>query len=285
MYKKIIKNLIIIQAFILNFMFFESTKAFIPIYNLPDEEILKKNSFVIAKNAYQLLYFGQIKEGLNLAKLAISLNKDDSKLWSLLAEAQIANKLYEDALNSIKEGKLIDPKMSELYFSESSIFIKQNKIKDAQNSLKQGLKFKPDNIDGIFQLGNLYLMEKNFKKSLNSFDDAININPNFWQAFNNKGLIFFELNNIPLAIENFKKAIKIEENAEPLLALAVSIQSENLNESIILAKKALSKNPNYVDYKYREEQLWGQKIQKRTIKLFSSKELKQDIAIAKLLKK
>jgi len=252
---------------------------------LPNKDILQKNSFEIAKNAYQLLYFGQIKESLNLSKLAISLNENDPRLWSLLAEAQIANKLYENALNSIKEGKNIDPKMSELYFSESSIFIKQNKIKNAQKSLKKGLNLEPDNINGLFQLGNLYLMEKNFKRSLNIFNEATNIKPTFWQAFNNKGLIFFELNDIPSAIKNFKKAIEIENNAEPLLALAVCIQNENFKESILLAKKALSKDPNYVDNEYRKEQLWGQKIQKETNKLFSSKELKQDIAIAKLLKK
>ena len=262
-----------------------SSKAIIPLYNLPSVEVLRKNSFAIAKNAYQLLYFGQKKESLSLAKLAISLNKSDSRLWSLLAEAQIANNLYENALNSIKEGKNIDPKMSELYFSESSIFIKQNKIKKAQTSLKNGLNLKPDDINGLFQLGNLYLMEKNFKQSLKTFNTAIKIKPTFWQAFNNKGLIFFELNNIPSAVENFKKAIEIENNAEPLLALAVCIQNENFKESILLAKKALSKNPNYVDNEYRKEQLWGQKIQKQTNKLFSSKELKQDIAIAKLLKK
>jgi len=285
MLKKIFTNFIFIQIFIFNFFFIGSLKAIIPFYSIPNEDILKKNSFAIAKNAYQLLYFGQIKESLNLAKLAISINKNDASLWGLLAEAQIANKLYENAMNSIKKGKNIDPKMSELYFSESSILIKQNKIKDAQNSLKKGLKLNPDNINGLFQLGNLYLMEKDFKRSLNIFDEAIDIKPDFWQAYNNKGLIFFELNNIQVAIENFERAIEIESNAEPLLALAVCIQNENFTESILLAKKALSKNPNYVDNEYRKEQLWGQKLQKQTNKLFSSKELKQDIAIAKLLKK
>jgi len=285
MIKKIFQNLIFFQILIFNIVFIESLEAIIPLYSLPSEDILKKNSYSIAKNAYQLLYFGQIKESLNLSKLAVSLNENDPKLWSLLAETQIANKLYKNALNSIKKGKNIDPKMSELYFSESTIFIKQNKLKDAQKSLKKGLNLQPDNINGLFQLGNLYLMEKNLKKSLNTFNEVINMKPDFWQAFNNKGLILFELNNIPSSIKNFEKAIEIENNAEPLLALAVCIQNENFKESILLAKKALSKDPNYVDTEYRKEQLWGQKIQNQTNKLFSSKELKQDIAIAKLLKK
>jgi len=285
MIKKTFQNLIFIQILIFNVFFIGSLEAIIPFYNMPNKDILRKNSLALAKNAYQLLYIGQIKESLNLSKLAISLNENDPRLWSLLAETQLANNLYENALNSIKEGKKIDPKMSELYFSESSIFIKQNKIKDAQKSLKKGLNLQPDNINGLFQLGNLYLMEKNFQKSLSVFNKTTSIKPTFWQAFNNKGLIFFELNDMSSAIKNFKKAIEIENNAEPLLALAVCIQNENFKESILLAKKALSKDPNYVDNEYRKEQLWGQKIQKETKKLFSSKELKQDIAIAKLLKK
>ena len=285
MFKKIIKNLIIIQILIVNFSCLQELRAIIPFYDLPNKDIFIKNSYKIAEKAYQLLYFGQLQEGLNLAELAISLNKNDSKLWGLLAEAQIANKLYEDALVSIKNGININPKMSDLYFAKSSIFIKQNKIKDAKNSLQKGLNLKPNNIPGIFQLGNLYLMEKKLEKSLDSFNKIINIKPDFWQAFNNKGLIYFELNNIPLAIKNFKQAISIEENAEPLLALAVCIQNENFQESVLLAKKALSKNPNYVDFQYRKEQLWGKKIQKQTNKLFSSKELKQEVAIAKLFKK
>jgi len=285
MIKKTFRNLIFIPILILNVFSLGSVKAIIPFYNLPNEDTLQKNSYLIAKNAYQLLSFGQIKESLTLSKLAISLNENDPKLWGLLAETQVANNLYDNALNSIKEGKKFDPKMSELYFLESSILIKQNKIKHAQKSLKKGLNLEPENINGLFQLGNLYLMEKNFKKSLNIFNVTTNIKPTFWQAFNNKGLIFFELNNIPNAIKNFERAIEIESNAEPLLALAVCIQNENFKKSILLAKKALSKDPNYVDNEYRKEQLWGQKIQKETNKLFSSKELRQDIAIAKLLKK
>ena len=67
-----------------------------------------KRKFIIGKNAYQLLYFGQYEESLNLAKLAVKINKTNEKLWLTLAEAQVANKLYEKALISlIKHKKLI----------------------------------------------------------------------------------------------------------------------------------------------------------------------------------
>ena len=40
--------------------------------------------------------------------------------------------------------------------------------------------------------------------------------------------------------------------------------------AIFLAKKALAKEPNYVDPNYRKEQLWGENLQNSTKKLFEN---------------
>ena len=55
-----------------------------------------------------------------------------------------------------------------------------------------------------------------------------------------------------------------------------------MNSAILLAKKALIRNPNYVEYDYRKEQLWGEKLQTSTEKLLKNDKLKQDIRMAKL---
>ncbi len=55
----------------------EEVKAFIPYYYFPTTNNLEKESLMIGKSAYQFLYFGQIKESLNLAKLAVKINKLD----------------------------------------------------------------------------------------------------------------------------------------------------------------------------------------------------------------
>ena len=261
-----------------------NTNAFIPYYSSPSKNLLKKNGSELGKNAYQLLYFGQIKEALAVAKLAVTLNPQNEKLWALLAEAQISNNLYDEAIISINKGKLINPLISELYFAESSIYINQKKFKKAKNALTEGLKIQPKNINAHFQFGNIFLLEKNFKKALLKYDRTIAIKENFWQAYNNKGLILYELNKINLASQNFKKALEIENDAEPQLALAVCLQNNNREKSISLAKKALERNPNYVSYKYRKLQLWGDKLQKDTEKLLKLKELQQVVNLANLYK-
>ena len=259
----------------------ENLKALIPYYYLPSTENLKKESLLIGKNAYQLLYFGQIKDSLNLAKVAVKINKSSATLWTILAEAQIANKLYDDALFSLNNAQQINPKMGEIYFSKSTIYLKQSKIKKAKVALLSGIKIIPKNYKAIFQLGNIFLMEKNYKESIKQFDKAVQIKSDFWPAINNKGLAYFELNKINLSINYFEKAIKIEENAEPLLALASCLETKNINLAISLAKKALIQEPKYVDYNYRKEQLWGEKLQISTKRLFENSQLKKEINLAK----
>jgi len=94
---------IIIWISLINFYFLqvERIQAIVPYYYLPTKKNLQKQSSYIGKNAYQLLYFGQYKDSLNLAKLAVKIYSFDEKLWLILAEAQIANKEYKNALNSL----------------------------------------------------------------------------------------------------------------------------------------------------------------------------------------
>ena len=278
------KFLIRLSFFLMiGFYFFntKNLKALVPYYYFPEIKNLEKESLSIGKQAYQLLYFGQIKDSLNLAKLAVRIDDKNETLWTILADAQIANKLYDDALISLNNAQKINPLMSEIYFAKSNIYLKQSKIKKAKISIQSGIKINPKNFKGIFQLGNIYLMEKKYKQAINEFDKAIDIKKDFWQAINNKGLAYYELNNIDFSIIAFKKTIAIEEKAEPLLALAACLRTRDINEAIFLAKKALITEPNYVEYNYRKEQLWGEKLQNSTEKLFENTALKKDILFAK----
>ena len=65
------------------YLFFqiEIVRAIVPYYYFPTIKNLQKQSLYIGKNAYQILYFGQYKESLSLAKLAVKINAKDEKLW------------------------------------------------------------------------------------------------------------------------------------------------------------------------------------------------------------
>ena len=279
--KKILKKIVFISLISFYFLQTEKVQAIIPYYYFPSIKNLETQSLNIGKNAYQLLYFGQYEDSLNLAKLAVKINSKDEKLWLILAEAQIANKKYKNALNSLNKAEQINSNISEIYFAKSNVYLKTSQQTKAKNALEKGIKIEPNNHKAIFQLGNILLMEKNYLGAIKLFDKSIKIKPDFWQAINNQGLAYFERNNINLSIKLFESAISIEENAEPLLGLASCININNNKLAIQLAKKALAKDPKYVNYDYRKEQLWGEKLQRSTKILLQNEQLKEDVILAK----
>ena len=279
--KMLLKKIILVSLIIIYFFKVEKVESIIPYYYFPTLKNLQNESLSIGKNAYQLLYIGQFEDSLNLAKLAVKLNKKDEKLWLILSEAQVANKLYKDALDSLNSAQKINSNNSEIYFAKSAIYLKISQEKNAKTALETGLIIEPNNYKAIFQLGNIFLMEKNYSRAMKLFDKSVKIKSDFWPAINNQGLAYFEKNNLNLSIKLFEKAISIEDNAEPLLGLASCLRIKDIKLALQLAKKALNKNPNYVNYEYRKEQLWGGKLQSSTEMLLQRKELKEDVILAK----
>jgi len=279
--KSFFKKTIWISLICFYFFQIEIVRAVVHYYYFPTIKNLQKQSLYIGKNAYQLLFFGQYEDSLNLAKLAVKINTKDEKLWLILSEAEIANKLFKEALFSLNKAEKINSKNSEIYFAKSNVYLKISQLNTAKTFLEKGLQLEPNNHKAIFQLGNIFLMEKNYLEAIKLFDKSIKIKPDFWQAINNKGLAYFEKNNINLSIKLFESAISIQENAEPLLGLASCVRINDTKLAIELAKKALAKDPKYVNYDYRKEQLWGEKLQASTEILLQNEQLKKDVILAK----
>ena len=213
--KKFLNRIICFSLISFYFFKVDQVQSIIPYYYLPTIKNLQKEGLSIGKNAYQLLYFGQYEQGLNLAKLAIKINKMDEKLWLILGEAQIVNKLYKEALISLNQAEKLNPNISEIYFGKSNVYLKISQLKNAKTALKTGLKIEPNNHKAIFQLGNILLMEKNYYEAIKYFDKSVKIKPNFWQAINNQGLAYFEKNNINQSIEHFEKQSQLKRTQNP----------------------------------------------------------------------
>ena len=279
--RKFFKKMLCITLISFYFFKVDQVKSLVPYYYFPPIKNLKKGSLSIAEYAYQLLYFGQFKQALNLAKLAVKINNSDEKLWLILADAQMANKQYKKSLDSLIQAEKLNPNISEIYFSMSNVYLKISQLNNAKTALETGLQIEPNNHKAFFQLGNIFLMEKNYSEAIKLFDKSLKIKPDFWQAINNQGLAYFEKNNLNLSTKFFEKAISIEQNAEPLMGLASCLRMKNIELALQLAKKALTKDPKYVDYSYRKEQLWGEKLQTSTEILLQNDQLQTDVLLAK----
>ena len=88
----------------INFIEIDKATAIVPYYYMPSGQVLEKNSSIFADRAYKLLSIGRLDEGLQFAKLALSLDQKNEKLWAIVAEAQIRNNLIKMLLNPFKRG-------------------------------------------------------------------------------------------------------------------------------------------------------------------------------------
>ena len=235
--------------------------AFFPRINEPNQEEFEFTSMQIGKAAMQLIQFGQYKEAINILKLALKLNPKEETLWMALAEAQYKSKDSEKALSSLDKVLVINPNNASIYFTKGSIYMNSKRLENAILMINQGLLLDNKNETGYFQLGNAYIMLKEYKKALDTYDKVTKLNPSFWQVINNKGLILYEINKKEEALSKFKLAAKLSNNAEPRLALAISSYSmKGISiETLNIAKNALIDNPKYADIEYQSEQLWGRK--------------------------
>ena len=276
---KYLLSLSLIEAFFVT----TSSIAFFPRINEPSQQELESTSIQIGETAKQLIQFGQYKEAIKILNLALQLNPKEENLWIALAEAQFKAKDSEKALLSLDKGLVINPKNASIYFTKGSIYMNSKHLENAISMLNQGLLLDNKNETGYFQLGNAYIMLKEYTKALDTYNKVTKLNPNFWQVINNQGLILYEINKKKEALSKFKLAAKISNDAEPRLALAISIYSTKGNsiKSFNIAKNALTDNPKYADIEYQSEQLWGRKLQHSAKLLFKTEEMKKVVREAR----
>ena len=93
--KKFFKKIICISFISFYFLKVEQVQSLVPYYYFPTIKNLQKESLSIGKNAYQLLYFGQFIESLNLAKLAVQINKKDEKIKGIAKILDIFKLIFD----------------------------------------------------------------------------------------------------------------------------------------------------------------------------------------------
>tara|TARA_B100000609_G_scaffold177414_1_gene155957 strand:- start:35 stop:880 length:846 start_codon:yes stop_codon:yes gene_type:complete len=250
-------------------------RALTPYVYTPSAQELEGAGVGIGRTAAQLLRLGQPEEAARLAALAVRLQPNDERLWSVLAEAQLRSDQLKAAAGSLAKAKALKPGKAGLWFAEASIALRDERPDDAVSLLDEGLRLDPKNAGAYFDLGNARVMQSDLRKALKAFEQATAIKPSFWEALNNQALVLFELGNAPEAIKRWRSVLSIKRNAEPMLALAAALNKQTPGdaESIELARKALAEDPNYVLPGHQENQLWGSKLRQATDVLLSQPSL------------
>ena len=221
-----------------------SANALVPYVYLPTEAELKGSSIGIGRTAAQLLQLGQAKDAARLAALAVRLNPNDERFWSILAEAQLRNNDLKDASRSLARAKQLNPDKAGLWFAEAAIALRAEQPDVAVPLIARGLQLDPNNAAAYFDLGNARIMQEKMPLALESFEKATALKPEFWEALNNQALVLFEMGQRQEAVRRWRRVLKLEANAEPMLALAAALhQRGEQTEAIQLASTALAQQP------------------------------------------
>ena len=255
------------------------TRALTPYVYTPSAQELEGAGVGIGRTAAQLLRLGQPEEAASLAALAVRLQPNDERLWSVLAEAQLRSDQLKAAAGSLAKAKALKPGKAGLWFAEASIALRDERPDDAISLLDEGLRLDPKNAGAYFDLGNARVMQSDLRQALKAFEQATTIKPSFWEALNNQALVLFEMGNTPEAIKRWRSVLSIKRNPEPMLALAAALnqQSPGDAESLELARKALAEDPNYVLPGHQENQLWGSKLRQATEVLLTTPSLRSAV--------
>ena len=256
-----------------------AAKAVIPYVYVPTSEELTGSAVGIGRTAAQLLQMGQPKQAAKLAALAVRLDPQDERLWSVLAEAQLRSDDLDQASQSLARAKDLNPNKPGLWFAQASLALRDQQPEDAIPLIQRGLELDPKNASAYFDLGNARIMLDDLSSALISFEQATNLKPDFWEALNNQALVLYEMGQPEEAIRRWRAVLKIEENAEPLLALAAALhqQGDNSDVPLGMAREALDKEPNYVLTPHQVEQLWGVKIRQAAARLLALPEMASSV--------
>ena len=256
-----------------------AAKAVIPYVYVPTSEELTGSAVGIGRTAAQLLQMGQPKQAAKLAALAVRLDPQDERLWSVLAEAQLRSDDLDQASQSLARAKDLNPNKPGLWFAQAALALRDQQPEDAIPLIQRGLELDPKNASAYFDLGNARIMLDDLSSALISFEQATNLKPDFWEALNNQALVLYEMGQPEEAIRRWRAVLKIEENAEPLLALAAALhqQGDNSDVPLSMAREALDKEPNYVLTPHQVEQLWGVKIRQAAARLLALPEMASSV--------
>ena len=255
-------------------------KALVPYVVLSSERNLEAAGLGIAQAASRLLKLGQAEEAASLAALTVQLIPTDARGWLLLAEAQLRSGEDAEASASLEQARNLDPRNAGILFAQGSLALKANQPARAIELIREGQRIDDKNAGSYFDLGNGYILLGESKAALSAFERASKLRSDFWEAINNQSLVLYEQRKDAEAIQRWRSVLTIRPTAaEPMLALAAALNAQDPGngESLDLAKRALSGDPNYVLSSYQQEQLWGSRLRQATSVLLANTSLKGDV--------
>ena len=185
-------------------------------------------------------------------------------------------KEYKKAGDTFKKCLEIKPKDPLLLYNYGKFFHEQKIYDKAIRFYQESFKIDSKNDMSQYNIGNIYFSEGKLENAIKSFKKAIEINSLNFLAYNNIGISFKKMGNFNEALKFYKKAIDINKNYVEghvnYSTILLSLNKLDLGfQEYEWRKKSkiFSDYLNYSDLKI-ETPIWnGEKLEKKTILIFS----------------
>ena len=180
-------------------------------------------------------------------KREFALGLDHQRKKNFNEAAVCYKKVIQDAEDSFKFYKDVDPSYSWAYNNLGIVFTNLKKKQEAIDCFFKAIKIDPKFTTAYFNLGNVFKSMEKHQEAVDQFKKAIEIEPDFALAKNNLGTTLNEMGKQSEAVNYFKKAIQNDPNlVEAYNNLGNAMKnSDKPSEAINLFKKAIQINPKY----------------------------------------
>ncbi|WP_457557585.1 tetratricopeptide repeat protein [Candidatus Harpocratesius sp.] len=163
---------------------------------------------VLAKKKGKSLY----REAIECYKLALQINKTDSRVWNNLGNAYIEIDSNSEAIKSFEEALKLDPEYSEAHYSISLAYEFSAQYRKALYHLRQALKEKPNNKLILNRIAALEFGTGNFEEAKQFAERVLVLDEKNITALKNIILILYNMGRYSTAYEYYLKFKRLAPN-------------------------------------------------------------------------
>jgi tetratricopeptide (TPR) repeat protein len=189
---------------------------------------------------------GKLRGALEQYKLAIKIDPNSARAYSLLGKFLMRRRQFDPALTALTNSVKLNPNDSDTHFNLGTLRVLRREIEAATTSYREAISVDPDHARAHASLGRLLQQEKRLADAVYHLKTAIQLDPTFAPPYVYLGLTHAQQNQPDDAIRLFKQALTVQPkllDARVNLADLLVVRGD-LDEALDHYRLALRDQPN-----------------------------------------
>lgn len=154
-----------------------------------------------------------------------------------LANAQISESKFEQALKTLNKAYEIDPHNNEVLKNLGLCYYNLQKNTKAQEFFTKAIGTNPNDATSLFYSGAINLLNLDLETARIQLEKVLELRPEYTDAYKNLGIVYFNLKQIDNAVKTLEKGLKFAQDSPEyyrLLASAYIVAKQNQDAATLL---------------------------------------------------